>query len=156
MFDREKFLSILFCVVVLVGLAACHSEPITQTGVKASMIAQLDTNQYTRIKWKDTTMHFETVKEGDTVQMKFSFTNTGNKLLFINDVRPSCGCTVANYPEQPVAPGDTGSITVRFGTGWHPGSQRKLVMVKANTKESVNHKLIFFGEVLPKDNNKKN
>jgi hypothetical protein len=152
----KKYSEIGLCIVVLLVLAACHSGPATQTGVKASMIAQLDTNQYTRIQWKDTTMHFETVKEGDTVQMKFLFTNTGNKLLFINDVRPSCGCTVANYPEQPVASGDTGSITIRFGTGWHPGSQRKSVLVKANTKGTVNHKLIFFGEVLPKDNNKKN
>ena len=102
----------------------------------------------------DTAIHFATVKEGDTVQLKFAFTNTGNRLLFINDVRPSCGCTVANYPERPVVPGDTGSITIRFGTGWHPGSQRKTVLVKANTKERVHHQLIFFGEVLPKISSK--
>lgn len=136
--------------------SSCQSEPSSQTaGVKPSMIAQLDTNQYTSIRWKDTLINFGTVKEGDTVRLQFSFVNTGNKLLFINDVRPSCGCTIADYPEKPVSPGQTGSITAVFTTAWHPGTQQKSILVKANTKGKVNHKLLFTGEVLGHDINHK-
>lgn len=115
------------------------------------MIAQLDTNQYTHIRWKDTLINFGTVKEGDTVRLQFSFVNTGSKLLFINEVRPSCGCTITDYPEKPVSPGETGSVTAVFTTYRHPGLQQKSILVKANTKGKVHHKLIFYGEVLPDD-----
>jgi len=142
---------IIFCTGWMIVLPSCKSEPSSQTaGVKASTIAQLDTNQYTHIEWKDTLLNFGKVKEGDTVRLQFAFKNTGNKLLFINDVRPSCGCTIANYPEKPFSPGDSGFITVVFTTDWHPGMQQKSIMVKANTKGRVNHKLIFSGDVTPK------
>ena len=135
---------VLFFVGYNMVLFSCKSEPSSKAaGIKPSIIAQLDTNQYTTIRWKDTLINFGTVNEGDTVRLQFSFVNTGNKLLFINDVRPSCGCTIADYPEKPISPGETGSITAVFTTGWHPGSQQKSILVKANTKGRINHKLIF-------------
>lgn len=143
-------------LIVLTGYAmvlffgACHPETAQSTGVRQGMIAQLDTSQYTQILWKDTVINFGTAKEGDTVRLQFGFANSGNKLLFINDVRPSCGCTVADYPEKPVAPGANASITVLFTTAWHPGAQRKTVSVKTNTKERTVRTLLFFGNVLPK------
>ena len=140
----------------MILFSSCKSEPLSQAGgVKQSTIAQMDTNQYTSIKWKDTLVNFGTVKEGDTVRLSFSFTNTGDKLLFINDVRPSCGCTIADYPEKPVSPGQSGTINAVFKTDWHPGSTEKLILVRANTKGKVNHKLFVSGTVIPKPGSKK-
>ena len=129
---------------------SCKNKTNEVQSVKQSIIAQLDTNQYTMIKWKDTLLNFGTVKEGDTVRLQFSFLNTGNKFLFINNVRPSCGCTIVDYPEQPIKPGAEGNILALFTTNWHPGIQKKSIQVKVNTKGSVYHKLIFSGKVLPK------
>ena len=149
------------CMVICAGAVilfySCNSEPSSQSaGVKPAMIAQLDTNQYTTIRWKDTLLNFGSVKEGDTVRLTYSFVNTGSKLLFINDVRPSCGCTIADYPNKPVSPEDTGSITVVFTTDWHPGHQEKSMVVKANTKGRVFHKLVFSGEVTAKPGSRRN
>ncbi len=144
----------LFSILSLITFSSCHTRPAVP-GVKASMIAQLDTNQYTQIQWKDTLINFGTVTEGDTVRMGFGFANTGNKLLFINEVKPGCGCTIASYPQEPLLPGRSGTIEALFTTDWHPGAQQKIIMVKANTKGKIFHKLIFFGDVLPKPKPKK-
>ena len=148
---------IIFCLGWAMILPSCTTDPSSQrAGIKASIIAQLDTNQYTHIEWKDTLLNFGKVNEGDTVRLQFSFKNTGNKPLFLNDVRPSCGCTIADYPDKPVPVGESGSIKVVFTTKWHPGMQQKSVLVKANTKSRVNHKLIFSGEVIAKTDSKRN
>ena len=137
-------ISILFLLTI-----SCKNKTQEVQSVKSSIIAQLDTNQYTMIKWKDTLLNFGTVKEGDTVRLRFTFLNAGNKLLFINQVRPSCGCTIVDFPEAPIKPGTDGNIVAIFSTKWHPGIQKKSILVKANTKDKVNHKLIFSGRVLP-------
>lgn len=147
LFAHKKWVPFACMVLGVLSIVACQPKP---AGVKPSMIAQLDTNQYTRIQWKDTLLHFGTVREGDTVRLQYSFVNTGDKLLFINEVRPGCGCTIADYSQEPVMPGKSGFINVVFTTDWHPGSQQKIIMVKANTKGKVYHKLIFFGEVIAK------
>jgi hypothetical protein len=143
----------LHCMIgvgMIIMANACQPEPSASNSVKQGTIAQLDTAQYTTIAWKDTLVNFETAKEGDTVRMDFWFTNTGTKLLFISDVRSSCGCTIADYPKEPVAPGKDGAVKAVFSTERHPGEHRKLVLVRANTKGRTSHKLIFTGLVIPK------
>ena len=81
------------------------------------------------------TVHdFGTIKEGETVQTTFTFTNTGKSDLIIVDARGSCGCTVPNYPKNtPIAPGNTGEILVSFDSSNKPNMQQKTVTISANT-----------------------
>ena len=83
----------------------------------------------------DKTVHdFGTINEGDKVTTVFSFTNTGSEDLIIVDARGSCGCTVPQYPKNtPIAPGETGEITVSFDSNNKPGNQQKSVTLSANT-----------------------
>lgn len=140
----------LYSVVAIVLLASCDRKQVKLSSITEATVAMLDTTQHTTIAWKDSMVNFGTVKEGDTVRMQFAFTNTGRKLLFITEVKPSCGCTIADYPKEPIRPGESGMIKAEFATGWHPGQHRKLIIVRANTKPQISHKLIFTGEVLPK------
>lgn len=150
---KYYFCYIFFCILVF---SSCKQEPQTEiVGVKPSMIAQLDTNQHTRILWKDSVLNFGMVNEGDTVRLQFDFKNAGNKLLFITDVRAGCGCTIADYPEKPISPDEKGFITAVFTTASHPGTHRKNILVRANTKGGFNHKLFFIGDVKPGAGNKK-
>ena len=84
----------------------------------------------------DKVMHdFGTIAEGERVQTVFSFTNTGKSDLVIVDARGSCGCTVPSYPKNtPIAPGDTGEITVSFDSNNKPNMQQKTVTISANTE----------------------
>lgn len=77
---------------------------------------------------------FGVINEGDKVQTKFMFTNTGDADLVIVDARGSCGCTVPEYPKNtPIAPGATGEILVSFDSSNKPGMQQKTVTLSANT-----------------------
>ncbi len=137
-------------LVVIMGMSvSCQSSTQKTGSVQESMIAQLDTNQHTTIQWKDTLIQFGKVREGDTVRLVYTFINTGKKQLFINEVRPSCGCTIADFTKKPISPGDSGYINAVFTTRWHPGLQQKSILVKANTRGNVYHKLLFSGEVIP-------
>lgn len=102
-----------------------------------------DSARYTTIQWLDSTMDFGTIPEGQKVEVAFRFRNTGVSPLVITQVRPSCGCTIADQPKEPVAPGAEGHITATFNSQGHPGINRKTLFVTANTKGSQNYSLHF-------------
>ena len=102
-----------------------------------------DSARYTSIQWLDSTKDFGTIPEGENVQVSFRFRNTGASPLVITQVRPSCGCTVADQPKEPVAPGVEGHITATFNSQGHAGINRKTLFVTANTKGSQNYSLHF-------------
>lgn len=67
------------------------------------------------------------------VTHSFAFENTGNDTLIINKVRSSCGCAVAEMPNDPIAPGEKGVIKVTFNPEGRPGAFSKAIYVYANT-----------------------
>ena len=103
------------------------------------------------VAFAETTHEFGTIAEGDVVEHTFVFTNTGSTPLIIQDAKASCGCTVPKKPEQPVAPGETGEIQVRFNSQGKPGVQNKTVTVTANTQPATT-RLFIKADVTPKSN----
>lgn len=79
----------------------------------------------------------------------FYFTNTGSAPLFINDVVSSCGCTVAEWPTNPIMPEWKGSITVKYNAT-QPGSFVKTILVKSNANNSPKVALQIKGYVKEK------
>lgn len=67
------------------------------------------------------------------VTHNFVFRNAGNEPLVISKVRTSCGCTVPEYSEVPIAPGDTGSVKITFNPAGRPGKFSKPIYVHTNT-----------------------
>jgi len=76
---------------------------------------------------------FGTIKDGDVVEHVFSFVNNGAAPLIISDAKGSCGCTVPEWPKEPIAVGGTGEIRVKFNSKNKPGIQNKTVTITANT-----------------------
>ncbi len=58
--------------------------------------------------------HFDTLLQGAPVTHDFKFINTGNEPLIITTAKTSCGCDVANWPKEPIQPGDTASINYKY------------------------------------------
>jgi hypothetical protein len=102
-----------------------------------------DSARFTSIQWLDSTKDFGTIAEGQKVEVNFRFRNTGATPLVITQVRPSCGCTIAEQPQEPIAPGAEGHISATFNSQGHPGANRKTLFVTANTKGSQNYSLHF-------------
>lgn len=80
------------------------------------------------------TYQFGEIKEGDIVQHSFKFKNGGQFPLIINNVTASCGCTIPEWPREPIAPNQESSIEVRFNSKGKPGQQVKTITVYANTQ----------------------
>ena len=59
---------------------------------------------------------FGTINEGDVVEHTFTFTNTGKAPLVIVNAKGSCGCTVPTYPKEPILPGESAEVKVRYDT----------------------------------------
>ncbi|MBB5286495.1 hypothetical protein HNQ92_004656 [Rhabdobacter roseus] len=119
----------LAIAVLLLGLgvASCtqkdNQQQAQELNDKMPVFAVLDSVAY----------DFGTVQEGATVEHSFAFRNDGQFPLIINNVTASCGCTVPEWPREPIAPGGESTILVRFNSKGKPGPQVKTVTVYANT-----------------------
>lgn len=75
---------------------------------------------------------FGEVREGEVVKHTFTFTNEGEGPLIISNAQGSCGCTVPDWPRQPIAPGQKGQIKVSFNSKGRAGRQDKRVTLTTN------------------------
>lgn len=95
------------------------------------------TGPITSIQFDETVFDYGTVKDGAKVKHVYKFKNTGKEPLIIADAKGSCGCTVPDWPREPIAPGKMGQINVEFDSknkGTEEGSnQSKRVTITANT-----------------------
>lgn len=87
-----------------------------------------------KISFDKLTNNFGTFSEAQPVQKcTFTFTNTGDKPLIINQAVASCGCTVPQYTKTPIKPGEKGTITVTYnGKGKFPGHFKKTITIRTN------------------------
>lgn len=69
-----------------------------------------------KIEFETETIDYGTINKGADGVRVFKFTNTGDAPLIITKVKSSCGCTVPKKPEDPIMPGDTGEIEVKYDT----------------------------------------
>lgn len=144
---------LFFVVIVSASLFACNtadkkaSEGPALTQENKSK-ASRDSANYTEIQWLDSSfVDLGKVKEGQVVEVKYRFKNSGTKNLIIANVSASCGCTVPEKPEKPYAPGEEGVIRAKFDSKGRPhGEARKSVYVEANTP-TRNYELSFRVEI---------
>jgi len=88
----------------------------------------------TTIAYDSAFYDFGAVKQGVMVKQTFHFTNTGKDSLVISNVKVTCGCTVPEWPKEPIPPGGKGEIKVGFNTTDKVGRQLKILRVIANTQ----------------------
>ncbi len=82
------------------------------------------------IKWLSTEYDFGTFREADGKRTGFvRFVNQGNEPTVINRVKPTCGCTVADYTQGEIAPGDTATVSFTYNPAGRPGRFLKHVKV---------------------------
>lgn len=110
--------------------AAATEQQQTPDAITAQDVVSQGTPEFS---FENTSHDFGAIEEGQTVEHTFSFTNTGDAPLIISNARASCGCTVPEWPRQPIAPGETGRIKVSFDSSDKPGVQKKNVTLSANT-----------------------
>ncbi len=86
---------------------------------------------------------FGAVKQHTENDHVFEFTNTGSEPLLIENAQGSCGCTVPDYPTEPIMPGETGVIKVKYSPGTQIGKQTKTVAITSNSEPRVRNLFIY-------------
>jgi hypothetical protein len=127
--------------ICLSWLIACSDAESTAPAAENSSTAASE--QLTTIEWIEPNKNLGKITEGQVLSIHFKFKNTGENPLVIKSVQPSCGCTVADFPKQPIPPGGEGEITGSFDSNGRLDHQSKDILVVANTKGSPNHTLHF-------------
>ncbi len=84
-----------------------------------------------KIEFKAETVDYGEIEKGSDGIRVFEFTNTGDAPLIISKVSSSCGCTIPKKPEDPILPGKTGEIQVKYDTN-RVGPIRKAITVISN------------------------
>lgn len=89
------------------------------------------------MKFDELDYNFGTIKQGESVTHIFKFTNGGKEPLIINNAVGSCGCTVPEYPKEPIRPNGAGEIKVTFNSTGKSGPQDKTVTITYDTDKTV-------------------
>lgn len=99
-----------------------------------------------QMKFETPVIDYGTIEHKADGQREFVFTNTGAAPLIISNARGSCGCTVPTFPKEPIPPGATGKIGVKYDTK-RVGKFTKTITLTTNTIQK-NKILTIKGEVL--------
>jgi hypothetical protein len=86
------------------------------------------------ITFTEKAFDFGDITQGETVEHVFVFKNTGKKPLILTNVQTTCGCTAPVWPREPIAPGKTGEIKIRFNSTGKIGLQNKPITILSNAQ----------------------
>ena len=129
--------SILIAILSL-GLIACNENASSKIDSSKQKIRtqvtldQVDTPSDAKMEFEATEWSFGEITQGESVEYAFEFTNTGSEPLIITNAKGSCGCTVPVWPREPVAPGESGVVDVKFNSKGKKGKQNKKVTLTTN------------------------
>jgi hypothetical protein len=102
----------------------------------ASMVAVAAlSNTASIFSWNETSFDFGNIPVGTPVSHAFEFTNTGTEPLIITAVQASCGCTVASYTQDPIAPGTKGRVVSTYNAA-KAGVFQKTLAVQSNASNN--------------------
>lgn len=109
-----------------------------------------DKSEITTLSVSNASYDFGEITSIDSAKHDFYLYNDGNNSLIIKDVKAGCGCTVPNWSNLPVKPGDSAKISVVFKPNEsNVGIIKKSIVVQANT-DSIFHVLYISGAVVKK------
>jgi len=134
----------LVAAILMVG---CQGNDKKEAASAPGAGVTRDSAQLTSVQWLDSSKDFGKIVEGQKLEVAFRFRNTGDKPLVIERVQPSCGCTVAEQPKEPIQPGQEGQIKASFNSEGRVGTNHKTLFVYANMKDAKAHPLEFVVQV---------
>ncbi len=136
--------TIILSAAVVLLISACGPEKkddvISTDVVNNSATASetpADPGTLPVIAFKEQTFDFGKITQGEKVTHTFMFSNTGGAALVISSAQGSCGCTVPQYPRQPIKPGESGKIDVTFNSEGKAGKVEKTITVISNCEPNT-------------------
>ncbi len=132
----------LILILSMAFAISCSNEPLSDKAgtddVNNSASAEGKQNtDLPEIKFEEDVFDFGRITQGEKVSHSFAFKNTGTKNLIISGASGSCGCTVPEWPKEPILPGAEGVINVVFSSEGKRGLQEKTITVATNCEPAT-------------------
>jgi hypothetical protein len=138
----KNTLFLLIAILVIFGMVtSCSPRTGKEEKIPADIVenpntasGKADPGKLPKIEFEKDFHDFGKIIQGEKVTFAFKFKNTGKALLLISNVSTSCGCTISDFPKEPVLQGGSGTIDVSFDSESKRGPQNKTITVFANTQ----------------------
>lgn len=142
---KKTILNLLAASAFVVFIASCENQASGESDLSNEIPAnavhndatgsgeQVDPEKAPQMTFEKEVHDFGDIVEGEKVEYSFKFTNTGKSDLLISSANASCGCTIPHFPDEPIAPGGTGTIDVIFNSSGKDGKIDKKITILANT-----------------------
>lgn len=139
----NKYLLAISCFCFVLFFNSCKDNANSASGKKSKYHdiihnpstadkSQTPTDE-PKIDVQETEFIFGKIKQGEIVTHEFEISNTGRRDLMILDSKSSCGCTVSEYPKEPLPPQAKSYVKVTFDSKGTSGLQEKKVSIFSNT-----------------------
>lgn len=138
--------TIKLTIAALFISAVSFAQLAAKQEAKVAVINQSVPSTNSLMKWETETHDFGDLEKGKPVTYQFSFVNTTKETVLLTDVKPSCGCTAANYTKTPIKPGEKGIVEATYNAA-APGNFQKTITVSTNEKGTAPKVLIIKGSV---------
>ncbi|MDC0249264.1 DUF1573 domain-containing protein [Flavobacteriales bacterium] len=147
-----KFIYIVFPLILLASCADNEEQKITTDLVRSSLTADKNAKEVAmpRIEVDTDFYDFTKITQGESVSADFVIKNTGDAPLLIRSAKGSCGCTVPQWPKEPISEGEKAIIKVTFNSAGKEGSQNKTVTLVTNAIPSTKVLTIKGNVIVPK------
>ncbi len=123
----KKLLSLSFLAFFSLSMVFAQTDPSSET-------VSID-DQSAIIKFDVTSHDYGTIEQNANGTFDFVFKNEGNNPLILSNVRSSCGCTIPKWPREPIGPGESSTIAVKYDTR-RIGTFSKSITVTSNGSET--------------------
>lgn len=124
-------------ILALLSFGSCEKDNASKLFTDAEKQEQaekvVDPASAAQLKFDSDSYDFGDLPSGAKVDHYVRFTNTGKGPLIISKAVGSCGCTVPEWPKDPIAPGQTDSLKISYDAGQRSGKQSNTVTLTTNT-----------------------
>ncbi|WP_115462398.1 DUF1573 domain-containing protein [Winogradskyella aurantiaca] len=122
----------------MIAFTSCKDNAASKVKAEnVAVAAERDANagDFPSIAFNKEVHDFGTIENGTPVETTFEYTNTGDSMLVVSNIKSTCGCTVPSNWTKEVAPGETGKFTVKFNGKGNGNKVSKTVTLTTNTEK---------------------
>ncbi len=94
-----------------------------------------------QLDWERTEIQASVTPADSELTAEFLFKNKGRRPVFIEEVKPDCGCTTTKLAKWEYAPGEGGILSVTFHFGQRVGQQTRTILVRTDDPDQPETRL---------------